>query len=175
MNTLRLMAGALALVFLLSLSACQSQEEKGPVTDTTQTDAGEIDLTPVQPDEGLRVDIGRWYGMTFEDFGRQYVSFSADRPAVLEYGICDSVEVFFPDESTEAKPEILICHLNGIYTVKDAFAMLGIEIGDVADTEGQWISLESLDKRFAGLKFEGLENHPDRTTQLLLQFDRSSK
>ena len=176
MNPLRLMAGACALALLMSLSACQSHEEKGPATDTTATtENSDVDLTPVQPDEGLRVDIGRWYEMTFEDFGRQYVSFTAGRPVVHDYGICDSVEVFFPDETAGALPEILICHLNGIYTVEDAFAMLGIEIGAVADTEGQWISLESLDRRFAGLKFQGLEQHPDRSTQLLLQFDRSAE
>ncbi|MCB2203404.1 hypothetical protein KQI65_01545 [bacterium] len=170
------LASALAVALLLSLPACSSQEEKGPVTDTTMTtENGEIDVTPVQPDEGLRVDIGRWYESTLEDFGNKYVSFSAARPVVHNYGICDSVEVFFPDESADALPEILICHLNGIYTVENAFSMLGIATGAVADSEGQWISLESMDERFAGLKFQGLEGYPDRTTQLLLQFDRSGE
>jgi hypothetical protein len=172
MKTIRLITCASALIVLLGFSACQSHEEKGPAVDSTQTAADAMNVDPVQPDKELRVDIGRWYDMTFSDFTRQYVSFSTEQPVVRDFGICDSLEVFFPDESTDAKPEILICHLNGVYTVDDAFTMLGIEIGEVADTEGQWISLASQDKRFAGLKFQGLDNYPDRTMQLLLQFAR---
>ena len=175
MNTQRLIAGACALAFLLTVSACQSHKEKGPVPDNTTTETEIINLDPVQPDEGLRVDIGRWYDMTFEDFSRQYVDFSTARPVVRDYGICDSIEVFFPYEDAASQPEILICHLNAIYTVEDAFSMCGIEIGAVLDSEGEWISLESPDDRFVGLKFQGLPGYSDRTRQLLLQFDRSGE
>ena len=175
MNTRRIAAGAAALALLLFIAGCGKSGDNAPVTDSTAavTDSAAVDYTPVQPDESNRVDIGRWNDMTRQDFDNLYADFAlSDPPVVRTYGICDSVTVFFPDDNPEALPEILICDLDGVYTVEDAFAMLGIEIGEAGDAEGQWISLASPDDRFIGLKYRGAGAHVDRTTQLLLQFKR---
>jgi len=174
MKTQRSIPGALALIILLVLASCQSGEEKAPVTDETATvDSAEVQYTPVQPEDGDRVDIARWYDMTYAEFDNLYADFIlSDPPIVRDYGICDSVEVFFPVTEENALPEILICNLNGVYLVDDAFAMLGIDAGELTNTEGQWITVASLDDRFAGLKYLSAGTHVDRTTQLLLQFKR---
>ncbi|GEM_PF-1564718 len=177
MNAHRISAGALALAVLLFFAGCGKSGDTEPVTDAdTAADAGgetAEDYTPVQPDEGSRVDIGRWHDMTRTDFENLYVDFPrSDPPVVRGYGICDSVTVYFPDESEEAMPEILICDLDAVYTVEDAFAMLGIEIGEAGAPEGQWISIASPDERFLGLQYRGAGQHSDRTTQILLQFQR---
>lgn len=177
MNTHRISAGALALAVLLFIAGCGKSGDTEPVTDADSTAApgGDIaaDYTPVQPDEGSRVDIGRWHDMTRADFENLYVDFANSGSHVVRgYGICDSVTVYFPDESPEAMPEILICDLDAVYTVEDAFAMLGIEIGDAGAPEGQWISIGSPDERFLLLQYRGAGEHVDRTTQLLLQFQR---
>ena len=173
MNTQRSIPGAIALIILLGFTACRPAEE-APVTDETATvDSVEVQYTPVQPEEGDRVDIARWYDMTFKDFDNLYADFIlSDPPIVKDYGICDSVQVFFPVTEESALPEIVICNLNGVYLVEDAFAMLGIDAGELTSTEGQWISVASLDDRFVALKYLSAGTHVDRTTQLLLQFKR---
>lgn len=164
----------MTLVFLLFVTGCGPSGNKAPVSDTTAiSDSAVADDAPVQPDETNRVDIGHWHDMTWKDFDLQFTDFAqSDPPVVRVYGICDSVTVVFPESVPDALPEILICNLDGVYTVEDAFAMLGIEIGEVVDSEGPWISLATLDERFAGLKYRSAGEHADRTTQLLLQFTR---
>lgn len=178
MNPHRISAGALALAALLFFAGCGKSGDTDPVTDTDTTAAagGDTaeDYTTVQPDEGSRVDIGRWHDMTRADFENLYTDFAlGDPPMIRGYGICDSVAVFFPDDSPEAMPEILICDLDGVYTVEDAFAMLGIEINEARISEGQWISIVSPDERFLRLQYRSAGEHADRTTQLLLQFSRT--
>ena len=177
MSTHRISAGALALAVLLFFAGCGKSGDTEPVTDTDTSAApgGDSagDYAPVQPDAGSRVDIGRWHDMTRAEFENLYVDFAgSDRHVVREYGICDSVTVYFPDEAPEAMPEILICDLDAVYTVEDAFAMLGIEIDEAGDPEGPWISIASADERFLMLQYRGAGEHVDRTTQLLLQFQR---
>jgi hypothetical protein len=174
MKTQRRIAGALTLALLLFFTGCGPSGDKAPVSDTTAVaDNTVAEYAPVQPDETNRVDIGRWHEMTWKDFDAQFTDFAqSDPPVVRVYGICDSVTVVFPESVPDALPEILICDLDGVYTVEDAFSMLGIEIGEVTGSEGPWISLASLDDRFIGLKFRSVAEHADRTTQLLLQFTR---
>ena len=71
-----------------------------------------------------------------------------------------------------ALPQTLIRDLDGVSTVVNAFAMLGIGIGDVVDSEGSWIRLAGLEYRFMGLKFRSVGEYAASTTQLLLQCSR---
>ncbi|MFA6234197.1 MAG: hypothetical protein WC824_08435, partial [Bacteroidota bacterium] len=93
-------------------------------------------------------------------------------PIVRNYGICDSITCHFSSTAKSAKPEILICDLNGVYLVTDAFRLLGIEIGQIGRTDEAWITVASLDKRFSALQYKNTGKHADRTVQILLQFNR---
>ncbi|MBR9979341.1 MAG: hypothetical protein KFH87_14750 [Bacteroidetes bacterium] len=131
---------------------------------------------PVQPDAEHHVDIGRWYDMTWQEFDNLYADFARnDPPMVRNYGICDSIACHFPSTEASAKAEILICYLDGVYTVDDAFHTLGIEFDQVGSTGDSWISVTSADDRFIALQYKAEQGHADRTTQLLLQFNREDK
>ncbi|MBE0642823.1 MAG: hypothetical protein IH600_01965 [Bacteroidetes bacterium] len=162
--------GAFALMLLVS--ACQRGDDKPVMTaaDSTEVDST---ATPVQVDEESHVDIGRWYDMTRADFDRQFTTFTqVEPPVVRDYGICDSITCHFPSSAPDAKAEILVCDLNGVYVITDAFRLLGIEIGQVGSTDGPWVSVASLDKRFSELRYKNIGKTADHTTQILLQFRR---
>ncbi len=165
--------GACVLALTLCFPACQQGDDK-PVMNNTDSTRVESDITPVQPDEQNNVDLGRWFEMTRADFDTQFTTFTKTEPPVVrDYGICDSITCHFPSTADDATAEILVCDLNGVYLITDAFRMLGIEIGKVGNTEGPWISVASLDKRFEALQYKNTGNTADRTTQILLQFNRN--
>ncbi len=163
-----------AITLLLAFSACQQNEDK-PVTtlpDSTAV-AVEVEAEPMQPDEEHGVDLGRWHDMTRASFDNQFTTFAlTEPPMVRDYGICDSITCHFPSTENDARAEILICDLNGVYLVADAFRLLGIEIGQVGSTEGAWINVKSLDPRFSALQYKNSGKQADRTTQIILQFNR---
>jgi hypothetical protein len=160
-----------ALTFVV-FTACQPGAEK-PEATTGDSLAVQVEATPMQPDEENGVDLGRWHAMTREEFDNLYTTFTQTEPPIVrDYGICDSITCYFPSTANDAKPEILVCDLNGVYIVTDAFRLLGIEIGQVGSTEGPWINVASLDNRFSSLKYKNTGKHADRTTQILLQFNR---
>ncbi len=164
--------GACVLALTLCFPACQQGDDK-PVMSTDDSTAVESDMTPMQPDEQNSVDLGRWFSMTRADFDRQFATFTQTEPPVVrDYGICDSITCHFPSTAEDATPEILVCDLNGVYLVTDAFRLLGIEIGQVGSTDGAWISVASLDNRFEALQYKNAGRTADRTTQILLQFKR---
>ncbi|MFZ1730724.1 MAG: hypothetical protein WAV84_11425, partial [Bacteroidota bacterium] len=149
-----LLLSAFALTLLLALSACQHNEDK-PVTTLADSAAVEAEAAPMQPDDERGVDIGRWGDMTRSDFDNLYTTFTQTEPPIVRnYGICDSITCHFPSTASDARPEILICDLNGVYLVTEAFQLLGIEIGQVGGTEGAWINVKSLDKRFSALQYK---------------------
>lgn len=163
------------LLLALHVPAC------GPDDDPIDEDpeSGELRATgpdPVQPDAEQHVDIGRWYDMTWQEFDNLYADFARnDPPMVRSYGICDSIACHFPSNEANEKAEILICYLDGVYTVEDAFHTLGIETGPVGSTGDSWISVTSSDNRFIALQYKAEQGHVDRTTQLLLQFNRENE
>ena len=163
--------GVFALLLAFALPSCGSSDEK-PLMDTA--DSAVVDTPPpdpVQPDEENRIDIGRWREMTRADFDTQFVGFARSEPPVVrEYGICDSITCHFPAKAADAVPEVLVCDLDGVYMVADAFRLLGIEIGAVGSTSGAWIGVESRDDRFTALQYKAEGSHADRTRQILLQF-----
>lgn len=166
---------ALMFSIFLGCSSCGSGSDK-PVTAGADSSAAEsAEFDPVQPDEEHRVDIGRWFDMTRKDFDNQYTTFTQSEPPVVrDYGICDSITCHFPSAAPEALPEILVCNLRDVYMVTDAFRLLGIEIGKVGSTTEPWISVASLDKRFSALQYKAAGKYPDRTSQILLQFNRGN-
>ena len=164
--------GALLLTLLLGCSSCGSGDEK-PVMDTAADSVTVEAPAPMQPDEEHRVDIGRWRDMSRADFDNRFAAFAqSDPPIVREYGICDSITCHFPSAAAEALPEILVCDLNGVYMVTDAFHLLGIDIGEIGSTTKAWVSVESRDDRFTALQYKAETGYADRTRQILLQFNR---
>ena len=165
---------ALLLTIFLGCSSCGSGSEK-PAADADSSAAESAEFDPVQPDEEHRVDIGRWSDMSRADFDNQYTTFAQSEPPVVrDYGICDSITCHFPSTAPEALPEILVCNLRDVYLVTDAFRLLGIEIGKVGSTTEPWISVASLDKRFSALQYKAAGKYADRTSQILLQFNRGN-
>jgi len=166
--------GAFALLLLLSLSSCRQHEETPPIGVQDDSIAVSDDTeNPRAPDEAYVVDLGKWYDMTYADFDRLFATFSTTNPPmILDYGICDSIKCIFPSDDADANAVILICDLDHVYTVDDAFRMLGILAGRNTTTDGNWVNIESRDERFESLKYRIVGTHADRTQQLLLQFKR---
>jgi hypothetical protein len=172
-------SGTIAVILLtifLGCSSCGSGGEKPATADVDSSAVESAEFDAVQPDEEHRVDIGRWSDMSRKDFDNQYTTFAQSEPPVVrDYGICDSITCHFPSAAPEALPEILVCNLRDVYLVTDAFRLLGIEIGAVGSTTEPWISVTSLDKRFSALQYKAAGKYADRTTQILLQFNRGEE
>ncbi|MBR9976103.1 MAG: hypothetical protein KFF77_11025 [Bacteroidetes bacterium] len=168
------LCGMLLLLLVFALPSCGSSDEK-PLMETADSVAVETAApAPMQPDEEHRIDIGRWREMTRADFNTQFADFARSEPPVIrDYSICDSITCHFPSKTADALPEVLVCDLNGVYMVADAFKLMGIEIGEIGNTSDAWISVESRDNRFAALQYKAAGSHPDRTRQILLQFNRT--
>ena len=165
---------AVALLLSVALTSCGSSDEK-PLMESADSAAVETAApAPMQPDEEHRIDIGRWREMTRADFDTQFADFTrTDPPVVRDYGICDSITCHFPSKAADALPEVLVCDLNGVYLVTDAFKLMGIEIGEIGSTADVWIGVESRDSRFTALQYKAAGSHADRTRQILLQFNRA--
>ncbi|MDX9759174.1 MAG: hypothetical protein RBU27_08445 [Bacteroidota bacterium] len=182
MNT-RLLSGSgliviSTLLLFLGCAACGSgdrTEPSGGVDSTTSSDTTRgVETDPVQPDEQRGVDLGRWHDMTRSDFDTQFADFTRfDPPVIRAYGICDSIVCHFPSAAPEAIPEILICHLDGVYRVEDAFRLLGIDIQAVPPSTEPWVTVGGSDTRFSSLQYRAEGTQTDRTSQILLQFNRN--
>ena len=181
MNARRLsgsgLAAAITFLLFLGCASCGSCDRDAPSdsADSTarQEASANAEVDPVQPDENRGVDLGRWIDMTRDDFDAQFADFTrSDPPVVRAYGICDSIICHFPSGAAHAVPEILVCNLDGVYLVADAFRLLGIEIGRVEAPTDTWGNVSSPDTRFSTLQFRAEGAHADRTSQILLQFTR---
>jgi hypothetical protein len=161
------------LIMLFGLGACGQSDDK-PIAERPGNAAADSVAAPMHPDDQRGVDLGRWIEMERKDFENQFTTFAQSEPPVVrDYGICDSITCHFPSTAEDALAEILVCDLNGVYLVTDAFRLLGIEIGQVGSSSGPWTSVTSLDKRFESLRYKNAGG-ADRTTQILLQFHRGS-
>ncbi len=161
----------LFIIMLFGFGSCGQSEVK-PIAGQDDPAAVDSAAAPMHPDAERSVDLGRWIDRSRKDFENQFATFDQSEPPVVrDYGICDSITCHFPSTAKDATAEILVCDLNGVYLVTDAFRLLGIEIGQVGSTSGPWISVASLDERFEALQYKNAGG-ADRTSQILLQFKR---